>query len=253
MLWKLHHEFHPKFDHFFQTSRTLLTYGIRSYGVDFCGTLALYIDQALVVRMLLPNAMGIYVVALSASRMLNLFHTATVMVLFPKAISKPPAEVLAMTERAARLSTLVTVVCGLGVAILGPQLLRLLYGAAYGSAVGVLRILILEVILSGATLVISQAFMALNRPGTVTAIQGSGLLLTVPLMLVLVPRYGTEGAAASLLISTTLRFLLINAALPICLSLPRPQLFPKAEDTQYLFSMITSRFRTAQPVAGETL
>jgi O-antigen/teichoic acid export membrane protein len=254
MLWLLHRQFTPVYNHFFATARTLLAYGIRSYGVDFCGTMALYIDQALVVRLLLPGAMGIYVVALSASRMLNIFHTAAVMVLFPKAVSRSPAEVLAMTERAARISTLIATACGAVVAFVGPQLLHIFYGHAYSSAVGVLRILIVEVILSGATLVISQAFMALNRPGTVTAIQASGLILTVPLMLVLTPRFGTEGAAVSLLVATLFRFLLTNASLPASLSLRRPRLLPTGEDTQYLFAMVTSRFRrAAQPTVGEVL
>ena len=53
--------------------RQLFAYGIRSYGIDLCGTMALYVDQALVVRLLEPGMMGTYVVALSLSRMLNAF------------------------------------------------------------------------------------------------------------------------------------------------------------------------------------
>ena len=74
-----------------QSARLLLSYGIRSYGIDLCGTLSLYVDQALVVRILQPSLMGTYVVALSLSRMLNVFHTAVVMVLFPGLCPGPRA------------------------------------------------------------------------------------------------------------------------------------------------------------------
>ncbi len=90
---------------YLQSARLLLSYGIRSYGIDLCGTLSLYVDQALVVRILQPSMMGTYVVALSLSRMLNVFHTAVVMVLFPRAVSRPPREVLEMTGQAVRMTT----------------------------------------------------------------------------------------------------------------------------------------------------
>ena len=179
----------------FQSARLLLSYGIRSYGIDLCGTLSLYVDQALVVRILRPSMMGTYVVALSLSRMLNVFHTAVVMVLFPRAVSRPPREVLEMTGRAVRMTTLLTTLCGAGIMLAGPRLLVFLYGPEYRGAAAILRILVVEVILAGATQVMSQAFMALSRPGVITALQAIGLLLTVPLMLVLVPRFGIEGAA----------------------------------------------------------
>ena len=57
--------------------RTLLSYGIRSYGIDLCGTLGYYLDQALVVSLLSPDKMGIYVVALSASRVMNVPRAGT--------------------------------------------------------------------------------------------------------------------------------------------------------------------------------
>ena len=161
--------------------------------------MSLYVDQALVLRILRPGMMGTYVVALSLSRMLNAFHTAVVMVLFPKAVARPPREVLDLTGRAVRMTTAITTLCGAAIVLAGPRLLVLLYGPEYRVATSILRILVVEVILSGATQVMSQAFMALARPGVITTLQALGLLLTVPLMLLLVPRFGIEGAALSLL------------------------------------------------------
>jgi O-antigen/teichoic acid export membrane protein len=241
----------PSFRNLHKSIQLLFSYGIRSYGIDLCGTLSLYVDQALVVRILQPSLMGTYVVALSLSRMLNAFHTAAVMVLFPRAVSRPPREVLEMTGRAVRMTTFVTTLCGAGIMLAGPHLLVLLYGPEYRGATAVLRILVIEVILAGATQVMSQAFMALSRPGVITILQAIGLLLTVPLMLVLVPRFGIEGAAFSLLLSTCARFAFVLVSFSRFLDLPRPGLLPRRADVSFLSAEVFRRLRALQPsVAG---
>jgi O-antigen/teichoic acid export membrane protein len=241
----------PRFHHLFQSARLLFSYGIRSYGIDLCGTLSLYVDQALVIRILRPSLMGTYVVALSLSRMLNAFHTAVVMVLFPRAVSRPPREVLDMTGKAVRMTTFLTTLSGAAIMLAGPRLLVFLYGPEYRGAAAILRILVVEVILTGATQVMSQAFMALSRPGVITALQAIGLLLTVPLMLVLVPRFGIAGAALSLLFSTCARFAFVLASFSRFLDLPRPGLLPRRADISFLSNEVFRRLRALQPsVAG---
>ena len=238
-LWRV---FQPSLRSFQDSAKLLFSYGIRSYGIDLCGTMALYVDQALVVRILAPQMMGIYVVALSLSRMLNAFHTSVIMVLFPKAVSQSPDTVREMTSRAMRMSTVLTAIVGTIIAILGPQALSLLYGAEYRTASTVLRILVLEVILSGATLVLSQAFMALGRPGVVTALQVTGLVLTIPLMILLVPRYGIVGAGIALLVSTTSRFILVLLSFPFFLKMQVPAFLPKWQDVNYMTSTVFKYF-----------
>jgi O-antigen/teichoic acid export membrane protein len=218
----------------FSTSacRLLLSYGVRSYGIDLLGTLALQVDQVLVVSLLSPSAMGSYVVVLSLSRMLNLFQNSVVMVLFPRAAGQTADKVLELTERSARLSTLVTATCGLFVCAVGPFLLKLLYGKEYVSAVGALRILVLEVTISGLVFVLAQAFMALARPGIVTILQGMGLALSIPMMLFLIPKWGVMGAAVSLLISTIARFLFIYVGFRVFLHTRSPNLVPRLSDVR---------------------
>jgi O-antigen/teichoic acid export membrane protein len=234
MIRRLWRGFRPSLHSFVESARLLFTYGIRSYGIDLCGTMSLYVDQALVVRMLEPKMMGTYVVALSLSRMLSAFHTSVVMVLFPMAVSRSPQAVRELTSRATRMSTLLTALAATGVAFFGPYVLALLYGREYTGATTVLRILVLEAVLSGATLVLSQAFMALERPGVITALQITGLLLTLPLMLILVPRMGIVGAGLALLVSTTARLLFVLASYPVFLKMRVPHVFPKVEDLRFM-------------------
>lgn len=214
--------------------RLMISYGVRSYGIDLLGTLALQVDQVLVVSLLSPSAMGSYVVVLSLSRMMNLFQNSVVMVLFPKASGRSPEEVVHLTGRSARVSGMITIICGLFVCLAGPILLRILYGKEYVSAVGALRILVIEVILSGATFVLAQAFMALGRPGVVTMLQGVGLSLSIPLMLWFIPRYGIYGAAVSLLLSTTARFLFIYTGFRRFLKIDAPKMVPTRSDINLL-------------------
>jgi O-antigen/teichoic acid export membrane protein len=241
MFYQLARMFSLSLRSFWNSARLLSSYGIRSYGIDLCGTMALYVDQALVVRVLEPKMMGIYVVALSLSRMLNVFHTSVIMVLFPKAVSRTPEDVCEMTSRSVRMSTLLTAFAGLGIIILGPQVLGLLYGAEYQGATAVLRILVVEVVLAGATLVLAQAFMALGRPGIVTALQIIGLLLTVPLVILLTPRFGIVGAGLALLISTSTRLLFVLFSFPIFLKMRIPSIIPKWSDVSFMLSTVTRR------------
>jgi O-antigen/teichoic acid export membrane protein len=231
----------------FAMVKQILQYGIRSYGIDILGTLALQVDQVLVVSLLSAGAMGSYVVVLSLSRMLNVFQTSVVMVLFPKAAGHDAKTVLAMTGDSVRMSGLVTVACGATVCITGPALLRVLYGAEYVAATAALRILVLEAILAGVTFVLAQAFMALNRPGVVTVLQGIGLSLSVPMMLWLIPRYGIYGAAVSLLISTCARLLFVCAGFRIFLKADPPRILPAWSDVQTLIGMCSwlAKERTA--------
>lgn len=219
-------------------AKQLLSYGIRSYGVDLLGTLALQVDQVLVVSLLSASAMGSYVVVLSLSRMLNVFQTSVVMVLFPKAAGHAKADVLAMTGKAVRISGLATVICGLLVCVAGPTLLRLLYGSEYVAASGALRILVLEATLSGIVFVLAQAFMALDHPGVVTILQALGLSLSIPMMIWLIPIYGIYGAAVSLLVSTVARLIFVCIGFKVFLKTSAPNLFPEWRDIRFLSGAI---------------
>ena len=218
--------------------KQLLQYGIRSYGIDVLGTLALQVDQVLVVSLLSAGAMGSYVVVLSLSRMLNVFQQSVVMVLFPKAAGQPMPAVMAMTGESVRTSGVVTAISGALVCLIGPTLLRVLYGAEYVDAVGALRILVLEAVLSGVVFVLAQAFMALNRPGIVTILQAFGLSLSIPMMLWLIPRYGIYGAAISLLASTAARLVFVLAGFRIFLKISPPGLLPGWGDIRMLFGAV---------------
>jgi O-antigen/teichoic acid export membrane protein len=122
--------------------------------------------------------------------------------------------------------------------LVGPLLLRILYGAEYTSSIVSLRLLLVEVTLSGCVFVLAQAFMALGRPGTVTLLQAVGLSISIPIMLLLVPRWGISGAALALLVSTCARFILVMLSFRLILKVPAPSLIPQKEDFSILLGAL---------------
>ena len=226
-------------------ARELLSYGIRSYGTDLCGTLALYVDQALVVTLLSPAQMGIYVVALSVSRMLNVLPQSIAMVLFPKMVGLGKEFVLAETSRALRLAVAFMSVGAATLLVFGPRLVGFFYGPAYGELTGVLNLLAAEALLRGCVTICAQAFMASDRPGTVTAQQIAGLLAAVPLLVVLIPRLGVQGAALGLLLSTGIRFAMVLISFPTVLKSPAPQFLLSRSDFEYAGSFLRRFQRSA--------
>jgi O-antigen/teichoic acid export membrane protein len=232
VLWQVRHLVGDRWRLDIASFRLLLSYGVRSYGVDILGALALQLDQVLVIRMLAPAAMGIYGVTLSLSRIVCLFQVSVASVLFPQASGRTADEILTMTEYSTRVSTLITGACALAAASVGPFLLRVLYGREYSGASLTLDILLVEITLSGAVYVLSQAYMAVGRPGLVTIMQAIGLSLSIPMMLLLIPRWGINGAAAALITSTVARFLFVYVGFSFILKIPRPDLLPRLSDVQ---------------------
>ena len=115
-------------------------------------------------------------------------------------------------------------------AILGPWALTFLYGREFLSAVPVFRLLVAQAVLGGTTWVLCQAFMASNKPGTVSITQALGVGLTVPLLMVLVPRYDLVGAGLAMLISTAARFVFVLVNFPMTLGVRPPGLRPRWSD-----------------------
>ncbi len=209
MLVRLSRELGWSLHGFRQSARDLLGYGLRSYGIDLCGMLAQSVDQALVVGMISASEMGLYVVALSLSRTLNAVYVAAAAVLFPKCIGLPRRRSFEVTVGITAASAAVTLPGALVLGFFGSSLLHLFYGSEYVVATLLLRILIAEAMISGMVTLMSQPFMAWGRPGTVTVLQAMGLAAAIPLLLVLVPRFGIQGAGLALLCSAALRLLLL--------------------------------------------
>jgi len=201
----IHRECKPVWRGWLAAAREVRSYSLRAYSGELLSSLATQVDKVIVVGIFAPALMGLYVVAMSLSRLVAIFAAAIVTVLFPKVSGRPQREVIDVTSRAAGATTLLVGLTAVALIALGPALLRVLYGAEFEGAALAFRLLVLEAAVASVVQVLSQAFMALDRPGLVTLQYGSGAVVAVPLLFLLAPAWGIEGAAAALLIASAVR------------------------------------------------
>jgi O-antigen/teichoic acid export membrane protein len=126
----------------------------------------------------------------------------------------------------------------------GGFLLRLVYGSTFTAAAAVLPFLVVEAIASGLTSVLAQAFLATGFPGTVSMLQGCGLLTSIPLMYWLIPKFGLPGAGCALMLSTLGRLLLVLFNFPYKLKSRPPGLIMRRAEFIGLFTSAWQRVTT---------
>jgi O-antigen/teichoic acid export membrane protein len=221
-----------------QSYRKLISYGMGSYGNDLMGNVSYYVDQIIIAGMLNAKHLGLYAVAVSLSRMVNIFSTSIIAVLFPKASGLEKEQAVALTFRVFRISTFVALLASICLMIVAPFVFQVLYGAEFKEALGVFRLLLLEVSIGGGTMVLAQVFMAMGKPKIVTLLQAIGLLLVIPLLMLLVPRFGLIGAGAAMLSSVLLRFGFILLNVRFILRMKIPPLVMTMDDLRWLKSML---------------
>lgn len=227
----------------YQQFKKLITYGLGSYGNDLLGQFSYYIDQIIIAGLLRPADLGLYAVAVSLSRMVNFFSTSITVVLFPKASELSKDEAISLTFKAFRISTTFTLLGSLVLMLLAPFVIPLLYGKDFNTALTVFRLLLLEVTISGGTLILAQAFMALGKPKFVSILQGVGLMLVIPLLFLLVPKFGLFGAGVAMLSSAVLRFLFIILNIRYNLKVKIPRLLINGQDIQWMKTTMNSYIR----------
>jgi O-antigen/teichoic acid export membrane protein len=215
---------------FYKNLKSLLSYGIRAYGIDVFSILGSQIDQILAVALLTPTMMGTYAVSLNLSRLIDIFQNSVNTVLFPKVAASSPEDIARSVGLSARVCALLTGVSGGLIMIATPYILNVAYGQEFVAATEITRLLTVHVILSTTTWVLSQAFMASGNPGIVTILQGVGLGMTSALMLATVPTMGLSGVGWSLIISSAGRLLYILACFKFILKVKIPSLIFSADD-----------------------
>jgi len=223
--------------------KRLFTYGLGSYGNDLLGQFSYYIDQIVIAGLLRPADLGLYVVAVSLSRMVTFFSSSITVVLFPKASELSKEDAISLTFKAFRISTTFTLLGSLALMFVAPLVIPLLYGKDFNTALTVFRLLLLEVTISGGTIILAQVFMALGKPKFVSMLQGFGLILVIPLLFLLIPQYGLLGAGVAMLSSAVLRFLFIIINIRFNLKVKLPRLLITKEDFQLMKTTMNSYIR----------
>lgn len=215
-----------------ETLRPLTSYAARAYGGEVAGTLLAQLDKVFLVNLLSTASFGIYVVVFNLSRIITTLAAAVAPVLLPKSAGRSVHDVTAMTGRVLAVATPLLILPAIGFILAGRLLLRWLYGADFTIGNWALCGLIVEAVISSVTLVMTQPYLAVNRPGVITVIQATSLPVLAVALWLLTPTWGINGAAIGLLISTTYRASATYLAYRLLLRVPAPRLWPDRQESR---------------------
>jgi O-antigen/teichoic acid export membrane protein len=192
-------------------SAPLLREELRFGGRAILGTLAERLqfraDAFLVNAIRGVRETGVYSVTSGLAETLWYVPNALGTVMFSRAVD-PTADAGRIAAVLTRTTIAVAVATSIPAFILGPRLVEIVYGAEFGEAGDALRLILPGIVAYSVVAVLSRYIVGQGRPGTGTAVLLIGLALNVGSNLILIPRYGILGAAASSSISYAVTALL---------------------------------------------
>jgi len=212
----------------------LLSYSGRGSLNDVVFTAAFFLDRLVLIPLLSPAQLGLYAVAFSFSRIIQLAQTAVMSVFLSHLSDRDSQEGKRLHDLALRFLLAGMFVACVGLWIVGEWLLTFAFGAEFAAANWIFRLLVIEAAISVLGQVTVQLFLAHDRPGVVSTLQVATLGLSLLCLLILVPQFGAIGAAAALLIAGVARWLALIVAIRQVLGLPLPRLLLNREDLRYM-------------------
>jgi O-antigen/teichoic acid export membrane protein len=243
-LWRY---FHPVWNSLVYYGKKLISYGVKSYGVDLLAMLSLQINPVLVMALLSPDSMGLYSIAISLTSILEIFQSSIVAVLLPRIVNCSIEEILELTGRTAKINLVLTSLVSLFLVVVTPLLLTTFYGSEFQKSGQVIPILLIEVTISGTIRILAQAFAASGKPIEVAIFQFLGVILSFPLMLFFIPNYGLLGAGIALFSSTIIRLICILCAYPLVLKVFPPSLFLTKKDFNWFLDIVREKTNFKKP------
>jgi len=196
------------------TLRPLARYGLAYSAAAVPTSLAGQYDKIVLSRLVSPADLGLYAVGTTVSQLVAPFATAISSVVFPRA-SK--SDLQSDERRRVEIRTLsttfvVSVVVSLGIALIAPVLVPLLFGADFRDAVPVVWALATVMVARAMSQVAGALVRARNAPGAAAAAQVAGLVVGLVLMFPVVAALGVLGAAVALGIGEAVTLVIVTAA-----------------------------------------
>lgn len=157
------------------------------------------------------RATGIYSVTSGLAETLWYVPNALGVVMFSRAVD-PGADAGRVAAVLTRTTLAVSLAAAVPAFILGPRLVRLIYGSQFVDAGVALRVILPGIVAYSVVAILSRYIVGQGRPGLGTVILVTGLAANVASNLMLIPVYGINGASAASSISYGLTALLALAA-----------------------------------------
>ena len=233
--------------------RTFFGYTLRLSGMYVVRVLNYRIDMYVIAFLTSLTGLGLYAVAVSgAEALLTATEVATV-VTVPRIGALPRQEAAAFTARCLRYNLLLASMAAVGLAVVAPFAVVLIYGRAFASAVPSLQVLCAGVVaLSLIGVVTNYYTLNTGKPLVPFAMQLGSMAVCLGLSFLLVPLVGIVGGA----VATSVSYIASVGAVLVWFSREEKIalstiLLPRRDDVVYLWSRISARRRDGGFVARE--
>jgi O-antigen/teichoic acid export membrane protein len=212
--------------------RGLASYGLRVHPANVLGYLGYRLDVFLVDGFKGAAAVGLYGAGVVIAEGLWMPSQAVSTALFPTiAAEETEAARRSLTPLAARNTLWLTGIVGAIVLIVAGPAVDLLYSSRFSASVGVVRILVPGIVLFAAARVVTNDIAARGHPLVNSVVAAVSVGFNVALNVLLIPRYGIDGAAWASTGSYSLLFLVTIAVYRGVTGVPlRALVVPTSED-----------------------
>jgi O-antigen/teichoic acid export membrane protein len=231
------------------TYREVMGYGLRAYFGTLLQGVNYRFDFFLVAFFLPLTQVGLYAVGVTATEMLWMVPNNLQSVLMQRAASLPGQDSDRLTRAITRLTSLFLLAASLGLVLVAAPLIRLVFGTAYHGAVAPLILLLPGTWALGLWKNLTADLIGRGRPGAKALSAGVAAGTTIVMDLLLIPRFGINGAAVASSCAYTVALVMSLSAYrrttgtgAIALIVPRPS------DIGLLLAM-ARRGRRGQPAA----
>ncbi len=180
-----------------QLAKKIYLFAIRGQLGSLLTLLNLRFDFVFLAALAGPATLGIYAVASKYAEVLRLLPIAAYWVLYPRFARADAASAVASSRRLIPRAGAVTAVTALPLAVAAGLVVPALFGGSFRNAVLPAQILLVGLGAEGAAGVATAFLYGRGRPGLNSLAAGAGVIVTVILDLILIPRLGAVGAAVA--------------------------------------------------------
>jgi O-antigen/teichoic acid export membrane protein len=178
-------------------ARAIALYGLRAQVGGLMSLLNLRLDFILLSLLTGPAVLGVYAIASKFAELVKIPTMALTYVLYPRYAREGRAHAAGAARSLLPKAGLLSVGIVLPLWLAAGLVIPALYGAAFEGAVTPAQIILLGLVVEGVGAVVSAFLYGIGRPGLNSLAMGAGLVVTVVLDLLLIPRFEAVGAAAA--------------------------------------------------------
>lgn len=192
-------------------TKLAIQYGYKAHLSNILTFINYRVDIFLVNLLINPSATGVYVIAVAMSEKLWLLSNAVSTVLLPRLseLHADEASRRQLTPLIARWIFGITILTGIGLALISSYLIQVIFGKAYLGALMPLLLLLPGIVLATVTKVLANDIAARGRPELNMYTSAIVVLVNILCNLLFIPQLGLSGAALATTIAYFMQFVFL--------------------------------------------